>query len=75
MENVDVIKLEDNKEYIINDEIVIDNITYVYLVNELDISKLVIRKLNITNNQEYLIGLDNIAELNKALNAYTEKHR
>lgn len=75
MENVDVIKLEDNKEYIINDEIVIDNITYVYLVNELDISKLVIRKLNITNNQEYLIGLDNIAELNKVLNAYTEKHR
>lgn len=75
MENVETIILEDQKEYIITDELEIGKVKYVYLTNEEDISKIVIRKINNINNEEYLVGLDTEEEFQKALSKYIEKHR
>ena len=68
-EFVKIIDLEDGS-YIVADEITIDNTKYVYLNNEKDLMDFCIRKVTIDDNQEYLIGLDNKSEFDKALQVF-----
>lgn len=75
MEELDVVTLEDNQDYIVTDEILIKGIKYVFLTNEKDVSSFCIRKVNIINNEEYLIGLDNKTELENALNEFYKHHQ
>jgi len=75
MEEVRTIILEDNESYVIIDEISYKDIKYIYLVNEQKIEKICIRKINIINGKECLIGLDNEDEFKLALNEYIKKHR
>ena len=75
MEELDVVTLEDNQDYIVTDEILINGIKYVFLTNEKDVSSFCIRKVNIINNEEYLIGLDNKTELENALNEFYTHHQ
>lgn len=75
MEEVRTITLEDNEEYVIVDEINYKDEKYIYLVNEQKIEKVCIRKINIINGKECLIGLDNENEFKLALNEYIKKHR
>lgn len=75
MEELDVVTLEDNQDYIVTDEILINGIKYVFLTNEKDVSSFCIRKVNIINNEEYLIGLDNKTELENALNEFYKHHQ
>lgn len=72
MENVEVITLEDNNEYIVTKELVIDNIKYVFLTKSDDVASFCIRKINIINNEEYLVGLKDKDEFTKALKSFTE---
>lgn len=74
MELVDTLTLEDNETYIVTDEILIDNIKYVYLVKENNMNKFCIRKVNIINGSEYLVNLDNDEEFTKAMNEYRKKN-
>lgn len=74
MDMMDTLTLEDNETYIVADEIVINNIKYVYLVNEENINKFCIRKVNKINGSEYLVNLDSDDEFNKAMEAYKEKN-
>ena len=72
---MDIVTLEDNKDYIILDTLEVEGIKYVYLVEstEAEDKKVCIRK--IVDNGEYIAGLDNETEYKKALNAYTDKYK
>ncbi len=75
MEMIDVVTLEDGINYEVVDELLIDNVRYVYLTNENDISSICIRKINIINGNECLVNLDSEEEFKKVLKNFIEKHR
>ena len=47
MEELEIITLDDGRDYIITDEFLIDGVKYVYLTLERDIVTFCIRKINI----------------------------
>jgi len=71
--NVDV-SVIDNKSYIEIDKIVKNGKTYVYLVNSIDKTDFIIRKLLAENGEIYYVGLDSDKEFNLALMYFTKKH-
>lgn len=75
MEEVEVITLEDGKDYMVTDEFEINKVRYVYLTNEEDIADICIRKINIINNEEYLVGLDSEEEFKKALQEFLNRNK
>lgn len=75
MENIEIITLEDGKDYMITDEFEINKVRYVYLTNEEDIADICIRKINIINNEEYLVGLDSEKEFKNALQEFLNRNK
>lgn len=74
MENeVNVVNI-DGIDYIVLDEIFIDNTKYVYLVNENDEEDFFINKIIIKEGKEYLTGLNTEEEAKKAMQAYADKN-
>lgn len=73
-EELEIITLDDGKDYIVTDEIIIDDVKYVYLTDEADIASFCIRKINIINNEEYLVSLKDRNEFNMALEKFMEKN-
>lgn len=71
--NVDV-SVIDNKSYIEIDKIVKNGKTYVYLVNSIDKTDFIIRKLVAENGEIYYVGLDSNKEFDLALMYFTKKH-
>lgn len=67
----ETIILEDNLEYIVTDKI--DN--YLYLNNINDYKDFCVRKEIIEDNEEYIVGLDNEEELEKALKLFEKKYQ
>ena len=55
-EEVKVIELDDGT-YVVDDEITINNIKYVYLTNESDAMDFYIQKVILKNGEEYFIDL------------------
>lgn len=74
MKNIEVIKLEDEKEYAVVDEIEDNSNTYVYLTNIEDPEDFCIRKKVLENAEEFLVGLENDNEFEQALLYFTKKH-
>lgn len=75
MEDVEIITLEDGKDYMVTDEFEINKVRYVYLTNEEDIADICIRKINIINNEEYLVGLDSEEEFKNALQEFLNQNK
>lgn len=76
MDELEIIKLEENNEnYVIIDEIVDDDITYVYLSNLKNKDDIRIRRVVKENGKEYLEELANNTEFDKALLLFTAKHK
>lgn len=71
---IDTLTLNNGKSYIVTDQIVIENDTYLFLNNENDYSDFCIKKL-IPNNNEELQGIETKEEFNKVLNAFLEKNK
>lgn len=67
--------LEDGVEYNVVDEIVNDNITYVYLANINDESDFCVRKIDNSVDSEMLLGLDSDNEFDKAIILFGNKHK
>ncbi len=65
----------DGKDYIITDEIMINNVKYVYFTNENDVTNFFIKKANIINGDECLVALANDEEVNMALREYALKNK
>ncbi|MBE6140917.1 MAG: hypothetical protein E7172_05245 [Firmicutes bacterium] len=74
MEEVQTISFDD-KEYMITDEIIIDNIKYTYLTNIHNLKEFIIKKIKIINNEETITNLNNEEEFLKALDVFKEKHK
>jgi len=73
MNELDAIKLED-REFVIIDEVIINDITYVHLASADDPEEFCIRKIIIDNNKELLTPLDNDLEFDVALDAFIKKN-
>lgn len=66
----DSIKLENNKEYVITDEIKYNDIEYFSLTNLNDLSDIKIRKVLDENNIKVLSIIDDETELKEVLNEF-----
>ena len=64
----------DNIEYIIIDDITLDDNRYIYLIEDNNPTKFMIRKIKIIDGSEYLVNLDNNAEFDKASQLFKEKN-
>ena len=73
-EEVNIITLDDGKDYMVTDELVINNVKYLLLTNEDDVADFCIRKINNINNSEYLVGLNNKDEVLNALKEFAKKN-
>lgn len=73
MEDVKYITIDGN-DFIVVDEILINNVKYVYLANEKESSDLRIKKINIINDEEYLVNLKDHEEFKKALEEFNKKN-
>ncbi len=62
-------------DYLILDEIKINNTIYVYLSEVVNPLNFMIRKVVLEGDKEYLIGLDNDEEVTNAFNYYYQKHK
>lgn len=71
MVEMDFIVLEDDLEYAIVDEITINNVKYIYLINE-DNNTVKLRKLN---EEEDLLEITDSQEHDKAMLEFMKKHR
>ena len=71
---MEVVTLEDNKEYIVLDTIKINQAKYIYLMLATDEAKksFCIRKL--IDNDQFIAGLENEEEYKMALDAYNKKY-
>ncbi len=73
-EEVNIITLDDGKDYMVTDELVINNVKYLLLTNEDDVADFCIRKINNINNSEYLVGLNNKDEVLNVLKEFAKKN-
>ncbi len=74
-ENIEIVTLDDGKDYMVTAELVINNVKYVYLTNENDIADFCIRKINYINGDEFLVGLDSKAEVLMALKEFASAYK
>lgn len=61
-----------NEDYLILDEIIINNIKYVYLSKESDEKSFIILKVVIKENMEHLVNLDSLDEYQMAFEKFAE---
>lgn len=73
-EEVNIITLDDGKDCMVTDELVINNVKYLLLTNEDDVADFCIRKINNINNSEYLVGLNNKDEVLNVLKEFAKKN-
>ena len=64
---------KNNKQYLIMQELTIDKTTYVYLQNKDEEKDIIIQKITIKDDKEYLTNLENEEEYQKALMAIKKK--
>ena len=74
-ENIEVVTLEDGKDYMVTAELEINNIKYLFLTNEDDVADFCLRKINTINNNEYLVGLNDKEEVITVLQEFTNKFK
>lgn len=64
---------KNNKQYLIMQELTIDKTTYVYLQNKDEEKDIIIQKITVKDDKEYLTNLENEEEYKKALMAIKKK--
>lgn len=74
-EEIEIITLEDNNDYIVIDEITNGDVVYVYLANVDDEKDVCVRKVTHEHGEDILNGLDSSKELDKALLLFARKHK
>jgi len=73
MEEVKAVEI-DGIDYIIDDEIIIDGVRYMYLTNSKEIADFLIKKVNIINGKEMLVSLNDKQEFDKAIAEFVKKN-
>lgn len=72
---LNVIKLENNEEYVIVDAIQNEDNKYLFLANKDNEEDICIRKVIIKDGQEFLRKLDNDDEFDEVLAFFNRKHK
>ena len=72
--NINVITLDDNKNYEVIDKEIIDNNTYYFLINEDDEKDRCIRKEMVKDNEKFLTTLEE-DEFDKVLTVFMNKFK
>jgi len=72
---VNVITLENNKDYEIIDTIVYNGEKYLILSNELDDFDICVRKILTKEDKEYLVRLDSENEFNEVMTVFNSKYK
>ena len=75
MADLDILTLENNKDYIVIDTLVNEDNKYLFLVNKEDDNDIVIRKVIKKEDGEYVIKLDNEDEFEEVMYLFKEKQR
>lgn len=70
-----IIKLENNEEYVIVDAIQNENNKYLFLANKDNEEDICIRKVIENDGQEFLIKLDDEEEFEETLELFNIKHK
>ena len=76
---VEIVKLEDEKEYAVLDSLEVKETKYLLLGlleeigKDIDTPTIVIRKLD--KKEKYIVGLEDEEEYNKVVNAFLEKEK
>ena len=73
--NIDVIKLENGKEYGIIDTLTHNNSNYLVLANILDNNDFCVRKVIEKEGREVIIKLNNQNEFEEIMEMFYNKHR
>lgn len=74
MIDVNVIKLEDNLDYVIIDTLANKENQYFFLAQELDENNVCVRKVIKEEGKEFLVKLDNEEEFLEVLKLFNSKH-
>ena len=75
MEEVNTVILENGLEYMEVDEITFDNNVYILLVNCKNMKDSCIRRLKVSDNQEYLCKIKDELEYDKVLKLFIKKNK
>ncbi len=75
MINLDILTLENNKDYFIIDTLINEDSKYLFLVNKEDENDVVIRKVIKKDDGEYVIKLDSNDEFEKIMYLFKEKQK
>lgn len=75
MIDMNVVTLEDNKEYMIIGAEEVDNKKYLILTNEEEPEKIVVRRIITENNEDFLVKLDTKDEYDKVIYNYYEEYK
>ena len=73
MKDVKTIVLE-GKEYMVVGELQINGIEYIHFAEIENPQKFCIRKTTVIDGKEMIVGLDNKAEFDMVLQAFSQKH-
>lgn len=74
-ETIKAITLEDGIQYAIIDELIINDIKYVFLSNIDDSEDFCIRKVLKENEEEFLVGLEDDSEFDLALMHFAKNNK
>ena len=74
MDEVEIVTLENNQDFLIIDEIQVDDIKYVYLSNVNDEKDLCVRKVIKKDGKDIITKLSSDEELDKALLIFAKNH-
>lgn len=73
--DINVITLDNGKDYLIIDALEIESDRYLLLANEKDDRDLCVRKVVVEDGKEFLDVLDSEDEFDKVMTVFEEKHR
>ena len=75
MEEVNTVILENGLEYMELDELIYDNNKYILLVNYQNVKDACIRKIEVSDNQEYFVKIKDELEYSKVMNLFVKKNK
>lgn len=74
-EEIEIVTLENNLDYMVIDEITSGDVVYVYLANIDDEKDVCVRKVTHEDEEDILNGLATADELDRALLLFAKKHK
>ncbi len=75
MIDVNVMTLENGKDYIITDTVADNNNKYLFLMGKLNKNDIVIRKIITKDDGEYVVKLDSEDEFAEVMTLFLDKHK